>query len=280
MKKILFIILSVILIFGLTACDPETPTNINNGGGSKTTSSSGKYSNVKQNPVVTMTMENGDVIKIELYPQIAPQTVENFISLINKGFYNGLTFHRVIPNFMAQGGDPNGDGTGDAGYNITGEFSANNFKNELSHDVGVISMARATDYNTASADFFIVTDPSSKKSLDGLYASFGKVIEGMDAVYTIVNSEVIRRNYSEDFLSAITEAGGILEPGSKLESQHYKETLEMDRPINPPVIATMTVDTFGYTYDEPTKIQTKKVATPSIQENIEEAEPIEEIEAE
>lgn len=235
MKKFLVSFLVVVLFsFVLVGCQEKEPV---------------------VHPVATMTMENGDVIKIELYPEIAPETVKNFISLASQGFYDGLTFHRVIPDFMAQGGDPNGDGTGGAGYNIVGEFKANNdFPNDLSHDVGVISMARSDDPNSASSQFFIVTDESSKQYLDGLYAGFGKVIEGMDAVYTIVNSEVIRRDYSEEFYQAYLEAGEMITPGTPLYEQYVKETKEKDRPVNPPVIQSITVDTFGVTYDEPNKI--------------------------
>ena len=239
MKKIIYIVLVIILMIGLVACGTQEKKEV-----------------VQQNPIVTMTMENGDVIKIELYPQIAPETVNNFVSLINKGFYNGLTFHRVIPGFVAQGGDPEGNGRGGAGYNIYGEFSANGYKsNTLSHDVGVISMARANNsYNSASSQFFIVTDANAKISLDGSYAAFGKVIEGMDAVYTIVNSDVIRRDYSDELVNELNkyaeaENGTI---SDELIEKYYKETMEIDRPVNPPVIKSMTVETFGQQYDEPT----------------------------
>ncbi|MBQ9267152.1 MAG: peptidylprolyl isomerase [Clostridia bacterium] len=250
MKKFLFVILAVVLVFGLVACDFGKKPGGNDVKNPEATG--GKYANAK-NPVVTMTMENGDVVKIELYPNIAPQTVENFVSLINSGFYNGLTFHRVIPGFMAQGGDPEGTGTGGADYNIYGEFSENNFNNTLSHDVGVISMARSEDYNSASSQFFIVTGENVKADLDGKYAAFGKVIDGMEYVYTIVNSEVIRTDYSEEFYNAYLASDRQLEAGTELFDLYYKETLEMDKPVNPPVIETMTVDTYGVTYDQPTK---------------------------
>lgn len=133
-----------------------------------------------QNPIVTIEMENGDEIKIELYPEIAPNTVNNFLSLINKGFYNGLTFHRIIEGFMIQGGDPDGNGTGGPGYSIKGEFSQNGFENNLKHTAGVISMARAMDPNSAGSQFFIMHKDSPH--LDGQYAAFGKVTEGLDIV--------------------------------------------------------------------------------------------------
>ena len=211
-----------------------------------------KYASVNENPIVTMEMENGGVVKIELYPKIAPTTVENFISLINKGFYDGLTFHRVMPEFMAQGGDPSGDGTGGPGYSIHGEFSKNGFNNELSHEVGVISMARADDMDSAGSQFFIVTDDNSYLSLDGLYAGFGKVIEGMDVVYDIVNSETLRKEYSENIQKIIDGEGQI--DSYELYYQYMQETTEMSRPVNPPKIKKMTVETFGVQYDEPEKM--------------------------
>ena len=132
------------------------------------------------NPVVTITMENGDVMKAELYPEIAPNTVNNFISLVKKGFYDGLIFHRVIKGFMIQGGDPQGTGMGGPGHNIKGEFSANGVKNDLKHTRGVLSMARANNPNSAGSQFFIMH--ADAPHLDGQYAAFGKVVEGMDVV--------------------------------------------------------------------------------------------------
>ena len=132
------------------------------------------------NPIVTIQMENNDVIKVELYPEIAPNTVNNFISLVKKGFYDGLIFHRVIEGFMIQGGCPQGTGTGNPGYSIPGEFTWNGFKNNLMHTPGVISMARAQAPNSASSQFFICVDDAS--FLDGNYAAFGEVIEGMENV--------------------------------------------------------------------------------------------------
>lgn len=132
------------------------------------------------NPVVTITMDDGKDIKIELYPDIAPITVENFVKLVKDGFYDGLTFHRIIPGFMIQGGDPEGNGTGGPGWNIKGEFSSNGVKNDLKHTRGVISMARAMDPDSAGSQFFIMH--ADANYLDGQYAAFGKVIEGMDEV--------------------------------------------------------------------------------------------------
>ncbi|MCB2305352.1 peptidylprolyl isomerase [Clostridium estertheticum] len=144
-----------------------------------------------KNPLVTIVMEDGSTIKIELYPEIAPNTVRNFVSLVNSGFYNGLIFHRVIPGFMIQGGDPKGTGTGGPGYAIKGEFSENNFDNTLKHGRGVISMARGTDADSAGSQFFIVVANSDNNStaLDGKYASFGKVTKGMEIVDKIVSVE-------------------------------------------------------------------------------------------
>ena len=172
-----------------------------------------------KNPVVTITMENGGVIKAELYPEIAPNTVNNFIDLINRGFYDGLIFHRVIPGFMIQGGDPEGNGMGGPGYSIKGEFSRNGFKNELKHTKGVLSMARTMDLNSAGSQFFIMVEDAPH--LDGQYASFGKVIEGMEVADEIVNAKT---DYS-------------------------------DRPYEDQVIKSMTVETFGETYSEPEIIE-------------------------
>ncbi len=138
----------------------------------------------KPNPVVTIEMESGDIIKVELYPQIAPNTVNNFIALANSGFYDGLVFHRVIPGFMIQGGCPLGTGRGGPGYNIKGEFASNQFKNELLHTKGVISMARALHPDSAGSQFFIMVGDTPQ--LDGDYAAFGKVIEGIEVVEQIV----------------------------------------------------------------------------------------------
>ena len=171
-----------------------------------------------QNPIVTITMANGDVMKAELYPEIAPNTVNNFISLVNKGYYNGLTFHRVIAGFMIQGGCPDGTGMGGPGYSIKGEFSRNGHVNQLKHTEGVLSMARAMNPNTAGSQFFIMHQDSPH--LDGQYAAFGKVVEGLDVV------------------DKIAQVG----------------TDWSDRPMVPQIIDTMTVETFGETYPEPEKM--------------------------
>lgn len=167
------------------------------------------------NPVVTITMDNGDVMKAELYPEIAPNTVNNFISLINKGFYDGKIFHRVISGFMIQGGCPNGNGMGGPGYCIKGEFSQNRFKNDLKHTPGVLSMARAMAPDSAGSQFFIMHKDSPH--LDGSYAAFGKVTEGLDIV---------------DKIAAV-------------------QTDYQDRPLKEQKIKSMTVETFGETYPEP-----------------------------
>ena len=169
------------------------------------------------NPIVTLTMADGSVIKIELYPEVAPNTVRNFISLINEKFYDGLTFHRVIPGFMIQGGCPRGNGMGGPDYQIEGEFTQNGFQNDLAHTRGVISMARAMSPNSAGSQFFIMHQDSPH--LDGAYAAFGMVIEGMDVVDKIAEVET---DYN-------------------------------DRPNEDQKIATMTVDTFGETYEAPKK---------------------------
>lgn len=284
MKKLIMLLVILAMVFCFTGCDfgkvNITDKEINSGdytsGNDENISNNelasgeekanletnDKYASVTQNPVVTMEMTSGDVVKIELYPQIAPTTVENFISLINQGFYDGLTFHRVIPTFMAQGGDPNGNGTGGPGYTIKGEFSANGFKNDLLHDVGVISMARTNDPNGGGSQFFIVTDDlMSHESLDGLYAGFGKVVEGMEHVQTIVNSKVIRTKVDDDvyvgaYLAAVKAQNGeeLTDAEEAVLEQYYEQASEQDRPVNPPVIKKMTVETFGVEYDEPEKI--------------------------
>lgn len=135
--------------------------------------------------IVQITMENGDVMKAELYPEIAPKTVENFIKLVKDGFYNGTIFHRVIPGFMIQGGDPTGTGMGGPGWHIEGEFAANGFRNDLKHTAGVLSMARAMDPDSAGSQFFIMVDDAPH--LDGQYAAFGKLTEGLDVARMIVS---------------------------------------------------------------------------------------------
>ncbi len=167
------------------------------------------------NPIVTIELSTGGIVKVELFPDIAPNTVNNFISLVKKGFYDGLIFHRVIPGFMIQGGDPEGTGMGGPGYSIRGEFSGNGFQNGLRHTRGVISMARTMAPDSAGSQFFIMT--SDAPHLDGQYAAFGKVTEGMDACDVIVNA---KRDY-------------------------------MDRPVVDMAMTKVTVDTFGREYSAP-----------------------------
>lgn len=157
-----------------------------------------------KNPIITMTMENGGVIKAELYPEIAPNTVNNFIDLINREFYDGLIFHRVIPGFMIQGGCPEGTGMGGPGYSIKGEFTSNGFKNDLKHTKGVLSMARAMHPDSAGSQFFIMV--ADAPHLDGQYASFGKVIEGMDVADKIVaqKTDMYDRPYEDQVIKSVT----------------------------------------------------------------------------
>lgn len=143
-------------------------------------------------PVVTIEMESGNKIKVELYPEVAPETVKNFVSLVEKGFYDGIIFHRVIPGFMIQGGDPQGNGTGGCGYSIKGEFTSNGFRNDLKHERGVISMARTANPNSAGSQFFLMH--ANSPHLDGQYASFGRVIEGIEEVDRIANQ---KRDYRD-----------------------------------------------------------------------------------
>ena len=171
----------------------------------------------KKNPVITIEMTNGDIIKAELYPDVAPNTVNNFLSLVNKGFYNGLIFHRVIKGFMIQGGCPDGNGMGGPGYCIKGEFSHNGFQNDLAHTEGVLSMARAMNPNSAGSQFFIMHKDAPY--LNGEYAAFGQVIDGMDIVNKIAE---VRTDYS-------------------------------DRPMKEQKIKSITAETFGVEYPEPEK---------------------------
>ena len=172
-----------------------------------------------KNPLVTIEMENGDVITAELYPEIAPQSVYNFVHLIQDGFYDGLTFHRIIPGFMIQGDCPFGEGTGGPGYSIRGEFRANGFENGLKHTRGVLSMARSSRPDSAGSQFFIMHDDAPH--LDGSYAAFGKVLTGMDAVDRIAQT---------------------------------KTNIYNDKPLKKQVMKKVTVDTFGETYPEPDKL--------------------------
>jgi peptidyl-prolyl cis-trans isomerase B (cyclophilin B) len=208
--KIIFSFVLITLIFTLIGCGTQ---------GENVTNESEKTSNyassVTEKPIVTITMENEEKILIELDPTVAPNTVANFVSLVEKGFYDGVIFHRVIPDFMIQGGDPEGNGTGGADYTIKGEFSENGFENNLKHDRGVISMARSNDPNSASSQFFIMVNEASH--LDGQYAAFGKVIEGIEVVDDIVSIE---------------------RDGS-------------DKPLKNQTMKSVTVDTKGFDYPEP-----------------------------
>lgn len=175
---------------------------------------------ITKNPIATITLESGEAIKLELYPKVAPQSVYNFISLANSGFYDGIIFHRIIQGFVLQGGDPDGTGTGGPGYSIKGEFQANNHENDILHVEGVISMARSASYNSGGSQFFLVV--GNAKFLDGEYAAFGKTLD----------------NESTDVCMELS----LLPTGAQ------------DRPVNPPVIKTITVETFGYDYPEPDKL--------------------------
>lgn len=157
-----------------------------------------------KNPIVTMEIANYGTVTIELYPHIAPNTVANFVNLIEEGFYDNLTFHRLVPDFVLQGGDPKGDGSGGPNYTIKGEFKENGIMNNLSHTTGIISMARATGYNTAGSQFFIVLNDKAKYSLDGKYAAFGKVIEGLDVIKNIENTAEISDENSGKLKENIT----------------------------------------------------------------------------
>lgn len=224
MLAFLFVIASLVLI--VSGCGGEEPQEENvtentaNETNDSNESTTGYPADVEENPVVTITMENGDEIVVELYPETAPNTVANFISLVEDGFYDGLIFHRVIPGFMIQGGDPDGNGTGGPGYAIAGEFASNGYEtNTLIHERGVISMARSGHPDSAGSQFFIMVEESTH--LDAEYAAFGKVVEGIEAVDTIVSDE----------------------RDSK------------DKPLEDQTIKSVTVDTKGYPYPEPKKIQ-------------------------
>lgn len=217
MKKFISLVLSALLVvsvlsmYGCQSKEAEDTTVAAN-------AQSGDNSNA-ENPVATITMNDGKTITVELYYDKAPNTVKNFISLANKGFYDGLTFHRVINNFMIQGGDPNGDGTGNPGYSIKGEFSANGVQNTISHVRGVISMGRTmASYDSAGCQFFICQ--ADRTSLDGQYAAFGMVTDGLDVVDEIASVE----------------------------------TNSNDKPVTDVIIKTIKVDTKGVTYDEPETI--------------------------
>lgn len=222
MKKVLVLVLALILALALFGCkdlsyldedkiDPNQSVDTQDNTQEDITMTG-------NNPQVTITMKNGGVIKLELYPNIAPESVNNFIYLINQKFYDGLIFHRVIKDFMIQGGCPEGTGFGNPGYSIKGEFMANGVKNSLKHSRGVLSMARGNDYDTAGSQFFIVHQDAF--FLDGQYAAFGMVTEGMDVVDAIATTQ----------------------------------TDNADKPVEDQTIDTITVDTFGVTYPEPNKI--------------------------
>lgn len=198
MKKTLLITLIIILIGGYFIM-----TEVNAG---------------ENNPIVTITMENGGEIEVELYPEVAPNTVNNFIDLVEQGYYDGLIFHRVIENFMIQGGDPDGTGRGGPGYSIKGEFAQNDFENDLEHTRGVISMARSQAYDSAGSQFFIMHKDFQR--LDGAYAAFGEVISGMEVVDRIATVD----------------------------------TDQNDRPEDPQVMEKVEVETFGVDYPEPEKL--------------------------
>ncbi len=203
--KLLFLLISLLLF--LFACSKQEPT----------VQEIVEYPEIKENPIVTITMEDDQEMILELYPKIAPNTVANFISLINDGFYDGLIFHRVIPNFMVQGGDPEGNGLGGPDYSIPGEFTNNGFENNITHERGVISMARSGSPNSAGSQFFIMQDTA--EHLDGEYAAFGKVIEGIHVVDHIAN---LKRDNN-------------------------------DKPLEDFRIKSITVDTKGVNYPEPIK---------------------------
>jgi peptidyl-prolyl cis-trans isomerase B (cyclophilin B) len=215
------LIISISLLFLLAACgqdDGEQADETAEQPEEETNEQSNYPEDVEENPVVTITMENDEQITAELYPEIAPNTVANFVSLVEDGFYDGLIFHRVIPGFMIQGGDPEGNGTGNPGYAIPGEFSSNGFENDLEHDRGVLSMARSQDPDSAGSQFFIMTELSPH--LDGDYAAFGEVTEGMEVADEIVSAE-------RD---------------------------DMDKPLEDQQMKEVTVDTKGYDYPEPEKV--------------------------
>lgn len=220
MKKILTLMTLALLLL-LAACggaqEDENQNNDQQNTDEETNETTVYPTDVEENPTVTIEIEGSDPIVVELYPEIAPNTVANFVSLASDGFYDGLIFHRVIPGFMIQGGDPDGVGTGGPGYAIAGEFNSNGFENTLIHERGVLSMARSQSPDSAGSQFFIMTDNSPH--LDGDYAGFGKVIEGIETVDKIVSAE---RDSS-------------------------------DKPLEDQVILQMEVDDKGYSYPEPKK---------------------------
>jgi len=217
-KKLIYSIISMLtLVFVLSGCGASSKSSqpVEENTKSEPTDTTNYELDVKENPIVTITMNNDEKIVIELEPKVAPNTVANFIFLAKDGFYDGLTFHRVIPGFMIQGGDPLGNGTGGPDYSIDGEFTSNGFENNLKHERGVISMARTQDPNSAGSQFFIMVE--NAPSLDGEYAAFGKVLEGMETVDKIVSVE-------RD---------------------------QQDKPLEDQVIKKVEVDTKGFDYPEP-----------------------------
>lgn len=203
-RKQFVLIMALVLVSVLSACTKKTEF---------------KPEEITQNPVATITMQDGGVIKAELYPQVAPNTVCNFISLANKGFYNGTNFHRIISGFMIQGGTPNGVGSGGPGYSVKGEFTDNGFQNDLKHTRGVLSMARTNAPDSAGSQFFIMH--ADADFLDGQYAAFGRVTEGMEVV---------------DRVASVQTDGS-------------------DHPLEPQTVKSITVETFGFDYPEPEKIK-------------------------
>lgn len=216
-RSMFVLILSLMTILVITGCGDKNRTQSSSGADSSTESQLNVPDSNASHPVVTIEMDNGKVIKAELYPEVAPNTVHNFISLVEQGFYDGTIFHRVIPGFMIQGGDPEGTGMGGPDYSIAGEFTNNGYHNDLQHTRGILSMARSRDYDSAGSQFFIMVADSPH--LNSEYAAFGKVTEGMDVVDEIVSLE---RDMN-------------------------------DRPNAEPVMKKVTVDTLGVDYPEPEK---------------------------
>jgi peptidyl-prolyl cis-trans isomerase B (cyclophilin B) len=219
-KVSLLVVLSFLFLLGGCGSPDQGATNgTGKNAGEKTEEKRDGNKSEGKNPIVTIQMENKKEIKVELYPEVAPNTVNNFVSLVKKGYYDGIIFHRIIPDFMIQGGDPDGTGMGGPGYTIKGEFTDNNFQNDLRHERGVLSMARTPDPNSAGSQFFIMVADSTH--LDAQYASFGKVIEGMDVVDEIVS---VDRD-------------------------------QMDKPLEEQRMEKITVETFGVDYPEPEVIK-------------------------
>ena len=215
MKKWIVLLLAALMLLSLACAKGKTNTDTN------TTETQEDTTVDKTHPIATITMKDGGAIVMELYPEVAPESVKNFISLANSGFYDGLIFHRVIPGFMIQGGDPNGKGTGGPGYSIKGEFKANGVENNISHERGVLSMARSSAYDSAGSQFFIVQTDSTY--LDGNYAAFGRVTSGMDVVDAIARTT----------------------------------TDSKDKPYKDQVMETVRVETWGVEYGEPEKLPGK-----------------------